>query len=56
MTHRSDAHTELDKVIQSMEYNLVDRYLDNFTDENENNAESVFEVQFSVDHGYGNPP
>lgn len=51
----ADARDELEKVIQSGEYSLVDRYLDNFTDENENNAESLFEVQFSVDHGYGNP-
>lgn len=49
------ARTELQKVITSGEYNLVPRYLDNFRAENENNAESVFEVQFSTDFGYGNP-
>lgn len=49
------ARTELQKVITSGEYSLVPRYLDNFREENENNAESVFEVQFSRDFGYGNP-
>lgn len=49
------ARTELQKVIASGEYSLVPRYLDNFEEENENNEESVFEVQFSTAHGYGNP-
>ena len=38
-------------VIASNEYSLVDRYLDNFQEENENNAESIFEIQFSEDFG-----
>jgi hypothetical protein len=49
------ARTELQKVISSGEYSLVPRYLDNFQEENENNAESIFEVQFTTAHGYGNP-
>ncbi len=49
------ARIELEKVIASGEYSLVARYLDNFEEENENNQESIFEVQFSTAHGYGNP-
>lgn len=48
-------------VIESGEYALVDDYADNFTLENENNSESIFEVQFSreaggVDLGWGGAP
>ena len=32
-------------------FKLVDRYLDNFQEENENNSESIFEVQFSTAFG-----
>lgn len=48
--------TELEKVIESEEYTLdgVD-YIENFREENENNAESIFEVQFTTIHGYGVP-
>lgn len=49
------AGIELEKVIASNEYSLVDRYLDNFEEENENNEESIFEVQLSTEPGYGNP-
>lgn len=51
-----EAITEFQKVIDSDEYTLdgVD-YIDNFREENENNAESIFEVQFSTSHGYGVP-
>lgn len=45
------ALTELKKVETSLEYALVPRYLDNFQEENENNAESIFEVQLSEDYG-----
>lgn len=45
------ARDELQKVIDSGEYGLVDRFLDNFQEENENNEESIFEVQFSTDFG-----
>nr|MBI1231712.1 RagB/SusD family nutrient uptake outer membrane protein [Cytophagales bacterium] len=41
----------LEAVISSGQYALVDRYLDNFEEENENNSESVWEVQFSQAFG-----
>jgi tetratricopeptide (TPR) repeat protein len=48
-------------VIDLGEYSLVGNYQDNFTEENENNSESLFEVQFSrevggVDLGWGGAP
>lgn len=39
------------EIISSNQYRLVDRYLDNFEEERENNAESVWEVQFSEAFG-----
>jgi hypothetical protein len=39
------------EIISSNQYQLVDRYLDNFEEENENNAESVWEIQFSISFG-----
>jgi len=33
------------------EYSLVDNYRDNFTEENENNSESIFEIQFDLAFG-----
>lgn len=45
------ARAPLMAVIESGEYSLVDRFLDNHQEENENNAESIFEVQFSLDFG-----
>lgn len=47
------ARDSLAKVILSEEYSLVDRFLDNFQEENENNAESVFEIQFTEEFGEG---
>ena len=41
------AATEFKEVIDSNVYSLVANYKDNFTPNNENNSESVFEVQFS---------
>ncbi|WP_209329216.1 RagB/SusD family nutrient uptake outer membrane protein [Lunatimonas salinarum] len=41
----------LEAVIGSGQYRLVDRYLDNFEEENENNAESIWEVQFTEEFG-----
>ncbi|PJJ59595.1 RagB/SusD family nutrient uptake outer membrane protein [Hymenobacter chitinivorans] len=35
------------QIMSSGQYDLVPNYLDNFTDANENNRESVFEVQFT---------
>ena len=49
------------QVIDLGVYSLVANYRDNFTDTNENNSESLFEVQFSrdaggVDLGWGGAP
>lgn len=49
------------QVIDLGVYSLMSNYRDNFTDTNENNAESLFEVQFSrsaggVDLGWGGAP
>ncbi|UZD21730.1 RagB/SusD family nutrient uptake outer membrane protein [Algoriphagus halophytocola] len=41
----------LTEIINSNQYSLVDRYLDNFEEENENNAESIWEIQFSEAFG-----
>jgi hypothetical protein len=38
-------------IISSGQYKLVDRYLDNFEEENENNEESIWEVQMSEAFG-----
>ena len=43
----AEAETELAEVVNSPEYNLVGAYRDNFTHYNENNIESIFEIQFS---------
>ena len=43
----AEAETELAAVVNSGTYDLVSDYRDNFTHYNENNKESVFEVQFS---------
>jgi len=56
-----NARDNFKKVIDLGVYSLVSNYRDNFTDVNENNAESVFEVQFSrsaggVDLGWGGAP
>jgi hypothetical protein len=42
----ADASQALQQVIASNQYDLVANYADNFTISNENNRESVFEVQF----------
>lgn len=47
--HRwDDAKLALDFLVigEGAQYSLVDNYKDNFTDLNENNSESVFEIQF----------
>ncbi|WP_460621764.1 RagB/SusD family nutrient uptake outer membrane protein, partial [Hymenobacter tenuis] len=43
----ADASALFTQIIGSGQYSLVSNYLDNFTDANENNSESVFEVQFT---------
>jgi len=56
------AKTAFESVINSNVYALVGNYKDNFTTANENNSESIFEVQFSreagggVDLGWGGTP
>ena len=43
----SEAAAIFAQIATDNQYTLVPNYLDNFTDTNENNAESVFEVQFT---------
>lgn len=57
----TNAKDTFKKVIDLGVYSLVPNYRDNFTDTNENNSESLFEVQFSrsaggVDLGWGGAP
>src|SRR6202012_1147119 len=42
----ADAATQFLNVINTKLYSLVPDYRDNFTDLDENNSESIFEVQF----------
>lgn len=49
----AQAKTELEKVINSNEYQLYPEYIENFREEQENNIESVFEVQFTTSQGTG---
>jgi hypothetical protein len=48
-----DAATQLNKVIESKKYTLVPAFKDIFVNENENNQESVFEVQYTSVEGAG---
>lgn len=43
----TDASAVFSQIITSGQYGLVPNYLDNFTETNENNRESLFEVQFT---------
>ena len=57
----TNAKTTFKQVIDLGVYSLVSNYRDNFTTANENNLESLFEVQFSrdaggVDLGWGGAP
>lgn len=57
----ANAKIAFKKVIDLGVYSLVSNYRDNFTTANENNSESLFEVQFSrdaggVDLGWGGAP
>lgn len=47
----ANAKTTFKQVIDLGVYSLVSNYRDNFTDSNENNSESLFEVQFSREAG-----
>ena len=46
-----EARPELEAIIASGNYALVDDYVDNHREENELNSESIFEVQFSSEAG-----
>jgi len=46
-----EASVQFKAVINLGVYSLVPNYRDNFTESNENNSESIFEVQFSRDAG-----
>lgn len=47
----TEAKTLLEEIVASGQYGLVDRYHDNFRAATNNNAESIFEVQYSVNDG-----
>jgi len=47
----TEAAAQFKAIIDLNIYSLVSNYRDNFTDVNENNSESIFEVQFSRDAG-----
>ena len=46
-----EAKTILEAIVASGKYRLVDKYHDNFQASTNNNAESIFEVQYSVNDG-----
>jgi tetratricopeptide (TPR) repeat protein len=48
-----EARAPLEAIINSGEYRLVNEYVDNHREENELNAESLFEVQFNSEAGQG---
>ncbi|UHG92085.1 RagB/SusD family nutrient uptake outer membrane protein [Spirosoma oryzicola] len=47
----SEAKPYLEAIVASGQYRLMDRYHDNFRAVTNNNAESIFEVQYSVNDG-----
>jgi starch-binding outer membrane protein, SusD/RagB family len=47
----AEAKTLLLEIVASNQYKLVDRYHDNFRAATNNNAESIFEIQYSVNDG-----
>ena len=50
----AEASAQFGEVISSGKYSLVPNYADNFTENNENNSESIYEVQFSgVNKNFG---
>lgn len=55
MGQSDDAATALDRVINSNAYELVDNYGDLWGGENENNIESIFEVQYTTSSSQGSP-
>jgi hypothetical protein len=46
-----DAKTLLEEIVASNQFQLVDKYHDNFRASTNNNKESIFEVQYSVNDG-----
>jgi hypothetical protein len=46
-----EAKTYLDEIVASGQFKLVDNYHDNFRATTNNNAESIFEVEYSVNDG-----
>jgi hypothetical protein len=50
-TNLASAKTLLDAIVASNQFRLVDRFHDNFRASTNNNAESIFEVQYSVNDG-----
>ena len=56
LAQSSDAETALRRVVQGNEYRLLDNYGDLWGPDNENNAESIFEVQYTAGgSGEGSP-
>ncbi len=47
----AEAKTIFDAIVASNQYKLMEKYHDNFRSTTNNNAESIFEVQFSVNDG-----
>jgi starch-binding outer membrane protein, SusD/RagB family len=47
----TEASAQFKAVIDLGIYDLMPNYIDNFTDANENNKESIFEIQFSLNAG-----
>jgi starch-binding outer membrane protein, SusD/RagB family len=47
----AEAKTLLEEIVASTQFKLVDSYHDNFRATTNNNAESIFEVQYSVNDG-----
>lgn len=50
----ADARTQLTAIIQSNLYSLIDNYVENFREEREFNAESLFEISFTTAFGGSN--
>jgi len=55
MGQPGDAETALQRVIDSGEYRLIDDYGNLWGPANENNPESIFEVQYTATSGEGSP-
>lgn len=53
-SHWENARAAFQEVIDLGEYSLVDNYFDNFANDTENNAESIFEIQFHKSSAAGN--